>query len=293
MAKARTYILTTLFALTIVAVFAMLSSSFIFSGQITCKEIIANMNKGSEEVKTLKFTLRKKERINGKLLAGEQDCKFQRSPKKIYSKIIAPNKGVELLYVEGSNGNKALINPNGFPYMSLTFDPFSSTLRNNNHHTIHEVGFDYINSIVGHMAEKSGASFDKYFKYEKDTVLNGRNCYKVLIDYTPFTYQNYTVKANETVTDIAYRLFVSDYMILELNKEIDDYTDVKAGQTIRIPSAYARKTFLYIDKLNNLPILQVMYDDKSLFSSYEFINLQLNPAIPAEEFTKDYKDYDF
>jgi outer membrane lipoprotein-sorting protein len=260
---------------------------------ISSKEIINKMSASIDKISTLKFKLKKKERINGELKSGEQDVKFQRSPKKIYTKVLAPNVGVEVLWIEDPNNKKAYVNPNAFPYFTLSLDPYNSILRKNNHHTIHEVGFDYINSIINQIAKKSAGDFGKFFVYEDDVIFDKKNCYKIVIDYTPYTYLSYTVKEGETVTTIAYKLFVSDYMILQLNK-IEDYDDVKAGQVIKIPNAYAKKTILFIDKENFLPISQMMYDEKgSLYSQYEFFNLQLNPKIPEEEFTKDYKDYNF
>jgi outer membrane lipoprotein-sorting protein len=265
-----------------------------FPEELTAREIINNMFSSIEDIQSLKFKLKKKERVEGDLKLGEQDVKFNRSPKKIYTKVIAPNKGVEVLWVEGLNNKKAYVNPNGFPYMTVSLDPYGSSMRNNNHHTVHEVGFDYISSIVKQISQKSSKDFTKIFLYKGDTLFNNKDCYKILIDYTPYEYINYTVKAGENVTDIAYKLFISDYMVLEINEdEVDDYEDVEAGQVIKIPNAYARKTILYIDKKNNLPVIQKMYDEKGLFAQYEFHNLQLNPVITPEEFTKEYKDYNF
>lgn len=261
--------------------------------QVSPQDILNNMSSSIENIKTLKYKLKKKERIEDEYKLGEQEVKYNRSPRKIYTKISLPNKGVEVLFREGENNNKAFVNPNAFPYITLSLDPFGSTMRNNNHHTVYEVGFDYINSIVSQISKKSGKDFHKYFLYKGDTLFNNKDCYKILIDYTPFKYENYTVKAGESVKDIGYKLFISDYMILEINEDIDDYDDVKAGQIIKIPNAYARKTLLCIEKKTNLPLLQAMYDEKGLFAQYEFYNVQVNPSITEAEFTKSYKDYNF
>jgi outer membrane lipoprotein-sorting protein len=261
--------------------------------QVSPQEIITNMSSSIENIKTLKYKLKKKERIEDEYKLGEQEVKYNRSPRKIYTKISLPNKGVEVLFREGENNNKAFVNPNAFPYITLTLDPFGSTMRNNNHHTVYEVGFDYINSIVSQISKKSGKDFQKYFLYKGDTLYNNKDCYKILIDYTPFKYENYTVKAGESVKDIGYKYFISDYMILEINEDIDDYDDVEPGQIIKIPNAYARKTLLCIEKKTNLPLLQAMYDEKGLFAQYEFYNVQVNPIITEAEFTKSYKDYNF
>lgn len=257
------------------------------------KQIINNMFLSVSKIKTLKFKLKKKERIESELSLGEQEVKFNRLPKMAYTKIMAPNSGVEVLYVEGQNSNKALVNPNGFPYVTLTLDPYGNSMRKNNHHTLHEIGFDYVNSIISYIAKKSEAQFDKYFIYKGDTVFNNRPCYKILIDYIPYAYVNYTVKQGENITKIAYNQFISDYMVLQLNKKLDDYDDVEAGDVIKIPNAYARKTVLFIDKENYLPLVQMMYDENGLYASYEFYNVQVNPSIAGEEFSKNFKGYRF
>ena len=56
---------------------------------------------------------------------------------------------------------------------------------------------------------------------------------------------------------------------------------------------YAKKSVVYIDRINYLPLKQEMYDDKGLFEKYEFLNLKINPTIYEEEFTEGFKDYNF
>ena len=36
-----------------------------------------------------------------------------------------------------------------------------------------------------------------------------------------------------------------------------------------------------------------VYDDKGLYEHFEYVDLKVNPVIKAEEFTRDYKEYDF
>ncbi|HXA00364.1 MAG TPA: DUF1571 domain-containing protein [Cytophagaceae bacterium] len=257
------------------------------------KQIIENMLAAIARVNTLKFKLKRVERIEGKYLRSEAEMKFSKPLKAAYSYMLNPTKGLEILYVDGKNGNNACVNPNSFPYVTLNLDPYGSTMRKDNHHTIHEVGFRYISGIISHMIGKSGADYDKYFSYQGEVSLENRPCYKIVIDYTPFKYMPYTVKPGETITSIGYSHFVSDYLILEKNPDIDDYYDVIPGQIIMVPNAYAAKTILYIDKVNYMPVFQAMYDEKGLYEQFEFLNLQVNPVIPDEEFTKEYKDYNF
>jgi len=177
--------------------------------------------------------------------------------------------------------------------MNVSLDTYSPMVRKGSHHTVHEVGFDYIYGIVSHIAKNCGADFDKIFQYEGEVIFDQKSCYKIVIDYTPYKIEKYTVNPGENVTDIAYKMFVSDFQILELNKGIDDYNDVVPGQMINVPNAYARKTVMYIDEKTFLPIVQQMYDAKGLMAEYDFINLKLNPAIGSAEFTKDFSEYNF
>jgi len=261
--------------------------------QENSKTIIDKMFVAIDKIETLKFTLKKAERINGEMKYGEQDVKFNRLKKQIYTYIQKPNKGVELLWIAGKNNGHAYINPNGFPFINVKLDPYGSNMRKGNHHTVYEVGFDYISKIISFMRRKTMEDIDNIFLYQGIIKFDNKDCYKVIVDYTPFKYIKYTVLKGESVTDIAYKFFISDYMILKKNKEIKNFGDVKPGQIIIIPNAYARKTVLYIDKNTYLPILQTMYDDIGLFEQYEFYNLQLNPKIAEEEFTKEYKGYHF
>lgn len=273
---------------------SLLNVSFeAFAQELSSKEILDRMFASIKKVHSLTFTLKKKERIGTVLNYGEQKVKFTTSPKRVYTEIIIPNKGVELIYVEGLNNNMGYLNPNGFPYINLNLSPYSGPLRKGNHHTLHEVGFQYISDIVSHIYDQAGSDFNRIFLTEGSIFFENKNCYKLIIDYIPFKYIPYTVLPNETVTDIGYKLFISDYMILQLNKNIKDYEDVKAGQIIMVPTAYAKKTVLYIDKITNMPVVQMMYDEKGLIAQYEFHNLVVNPKIDAAEFTPEYEGYHF
>jgi hypothetical protein len=261
--------------------------------QQTSQKIVTEMLSAINQVKTLKYKLKKTERIDATFIKGQQDIKFTRSPKRVYTYIYYPNKGVEVLWKEGEHKNEAYVNPNAFPYINVRLNPMGSHMRNNNHHTVNEVGFDYIGSIVNNIASKNAADFANIFKYEGDVKFDERDCYKIVIDYYPFKFIPYTVKAGENLTSIAKNNFVSDYMILKANKNIEDYNDVVAGQQIMIPNAYARKTVLYIDKATYLPISQAMFDDKGLYGQYEYYDVILNSVIPEEEFSSDFSKYGF
>ena len=269
------------------------SAAVIGQGMPPCKQIVEKMILSIEGIKTLQYTLLQNERIKGTMVAGKQDVKLAVKPFKVYIYSHVPNEGAEVLWVTGKNGGDALVNPGSFPYINLNLDPYGSLMRNDQHHTLHRTGFHYLKGIIEFALDTAGVDFGKYFSCEGVVQVGSRSCYKMVIEYDEFNYINYSVKKGQTVLDIAEERLINEYMIVSVNPGIDDYNDVVEGQKIKIPVVYVKKSILYIDKINYLPIKQVMYDDKGLFEEYEFLNLKVNPTINEEEFTEGFKDYNF
>lgn len=254
------------------------------------RDIMDKMIRSVAEVKGLKYDLKLVERIEKKFNYFGSSVKLNRKPRKLYLNA----KGIEVLWVEGTHNGDALVNPNSFPYINLYLDPKGSLMRQDQHHTIHEAGFDYFSSIIEANVKKAGDKFDQYFIFDGEENINGRNCYKIIINNKDFGYTNYTVQKGENLITIARKLYVGEFMILRVNKpNVDDYKDVKAGQVIKVPNAYAKYVLLYIDKQNYLPIGVRVFDDIGLYEQYDYFNVQVNPVFEDAEFTKDYKDYNF
>ena len=258
-----------------------------------CRKLIGRMVSSIDKINTLTYSLVQTERIGGELNTSSQDVKLSVNPFKLYIYNHAPNKGAEVLWVKGANNGNALVNPNSFPYVNVNLDPYGSILRNNQHHTIFESGFEYLKGIIQFALDTAGADFNKYFRCEGLVNYDGKICYKVIIEYDRYAYVPYTVKKGENLITIAKKQKLSEYMIESVNDEIDDYYDVHEGQVIKVPVFYAKKSILYLDKSNSLPIKQEMYDEKGLYERYEFHNLKVNPQIFPDEFTENYKDYHF
>lgn len=265
-------------------------NSFAQKSAPSTKEIVFKMIKSIDEVERLKYSLKITERGKKGYNHYESSVKLNRKPRKIYLYI----KGIELLWVNGWNGNKAYVKPNSFPFVNLSLDPLGFLMRQDQHHTINEMGFDYFGSVVEYIALKVSDKFDQYFKYEGEERYNNRPCYKIVIDNKDFGYETYTVGNNESITSIARKLHISEYMILEVNPKLNDYFDIlKKGQTLKVPNAYAKHVTLYIDQLYYLPVGVKVLDDKGLYEQYDYHFLQVNPKLEDAEFTKDYKDYKF
>jgi outer membrane lipoprotein-sorting protein len=253
------------------------------------KDLIDKIFDAVDNVKTLRYSLQCNERIKGRMQHTESKVKLQTSPRKLYMNI----KGVEVLWIQGANNGEALVNPNAFPYINLNLDTYGSLMRKDQHHTIHEIGYQYLADILKDGLKRAGDNLDKYFKVLGEEKFNGRDCYQLSISFPDYAWTNYTVKKGENIMSISRRLRVSEYMVLENNPKHSSYTDVKAGDIIKVPNAYAKLTLLLIDKEYLLPVNNKVFDDKGLFETYEYYDLQVNPTIAPEEFTKNFKGYHF
>ncbi|HWB62736.1 MAG TPA: DUF1571 domain-containing protein, partial [Chitinophagales bacterium] len=231
---------------------------------------------------------------NGKLRGGDIFTKVNVSPRKTYMKMVTdPNKGTEILYVEGERGNKALVNPGRF-MPDVTLNPLSGLLTKDQHHTVLSAGFGLISKIVGDAVAKSDAQkrFDDVFKYEGDVTWNGRNCYKLVIEDPTWAYTTYKAGNGENMYTISQKLLIPEYSLVELDG-VRNFEEDLSGRTLKVPNHYAKKTVFYIDKENNFPIFQEMTDDKGVFERYSFFDLIVNPTFKSDEFTKGFAGYNF
>ncbi len=253
------------------------------------KEVLDKMIYSVGKLKSLTYSTKISERVNGTLESGVNHVKVNFKPYKAYLKVTT----AEILYVEGENNNKALVRSNSLPFINLSLDPLGSVMRKGQHHTIFELGFSYFADIINEAYKTVGNDFDKYFTFKGSIKYEGNDCYVIVMEHPDFKFIPYEVKKGEDLIKIAKTRRISDYMILERNPEIKDYYSVSPGQKIMIPNAYAQKTIIYIDKATYLPIVQVVYDDKGIFARYEFQNVKINPVFAEDEFTKDFEDYNF
>ena len=256
-------------------------------------ELTQKMITTCKEVKSLTFVLKKEERINGKMFGDKSAVKLNVSPFKIYYKQEYPKKGLEMLYLEGQNSNNALINTNGFPWVNVSLDPYGSQMRENQHHTVHKMGFKSMAVILEFLLNKYSDKATEMVSLEGSVKWDGVDCWKITMTNPNFKYENYTVKQGDDLIKIAKRMNLSEHMILEKNAGVDHYSDVSAGTTIQIPVDYAKKMELYLDKTRNVPLMIKVYDDQGLYEIYEYYNVKVNPSISPQEFTQEYSGYGF
>ena len=256
-------------------------------------DITLRMFERAKKINTLTFRMKKTERIDGKMQEQVSDVRLLRKPYKVYSRQLSPKEGVEVLYAHGEREGQALVNPNGFPWINLRLQPYGNIMRKNQHHTIVNSGYDYFLSILDHLFSKYGAETASMTFLDGSVKWNGRDCFVIRFENIHYAIADYTVKSGETVTSIAEERFLSDYKILELNKDISDFDDVKAGQVIKIPNDYSPRMLMYIDKQQMVPLVIKVYDELDLFEVYEYESVKIDEPVADKEFEFDYEGYDF
>ena len=259
----------------------------------TVSEIAKAMFAKTKSIKTMTYTMRKIERKNGKPVLQVSSAKLNLDPLKVYLRQSEPKDGIEVLYVAGTNNNNALVNPNGFPWFSVNLDPYGSTMRENQHHTLFNSGYDHVISILEHLYVKYNAQIETMTKIDGSIVWENHNCWIVTLSNPYFKYGSYTAQKGETLLTIASKFKLSEHMMLEKNPSIKSYTEPLAGKTLMIPNDYSSKMILYIDKVRMIPLVMKVYDNEGLYEQYEYLSMVINPVIKPEEFKSNYKDYHF
>ncbi len=272
----------------------LLLPTLIFSQIDKERAAVSAMLSACEKMQGAKYTVTTTERKkNGSTSVKKLQVKIKTHPRQIYLYCIQPDSGAEVLWKPAEMGNEALVNPNGFPYVNLKLNLYNANLRKDDHHTIKELGFDFIRSMVANISNKLGDKFYSYLSIADTIQKDGRKLALIVFDYSDFAYVPYTVKEDENVTSIAILNNLNEYMIVSANKKVKDFHDVKEGQQILIPNCFGKKIVFGIDVETKLPFLQEVYDEKGLFEKYELKNFILNPKFAEDEFREDFKDYHF
>jgi len=274
--------------------FTLLALTNTFTNAQTARDIIDDMLDSFGELRTLEYDFYQNEQLRKGRNEYLAHVRLQINPQKVYVKTISPDKGIEVLYRDGHLNNKALINPNGFPYVNVKLDPLSGQLMKDRHHPIFRSGFKPIERIMRKAIKRADEESVNVLTRTADDAFDGKECYKVELNDPTFGYVNYTVKSGENLCTISDRLNIGDYMIMLQNPKISDFKDVSAGDVIRIPTSYSKRTVIWVEKDTMLPIKLKMFDEKGvLYEQFEFRNMQINPSFPSNEFTENGPGYGF
>jgi hypothetical protein len=263
------------------------------SDEVKSKWMIGKMHKAIQDHTDLRFTLFRAERINDKYVKGSFDGKLKTKPFKIYFKNNFPNAGVEILYKNGENSDRAWVNPNSFPFFTMSFSPDNKLICAGGHHTFKMVGFSTFDGLMNRYESKYRDKFYSYIKYLGVISWEGMVCYKLVFTHPDYKIIKYRTKAGENLKKIALGRGLNIAKLRELNQEINPSSTLKPGKELLITNTYEKEVVFYIDSKSFLPVYQEIYDEKGLYEKYAYSNLKYKTPIPEDEFSVYFKEYDF
>lgn len=261
---------------------AFLSSAFAQSVDNILNEMTSKIN----SIKTVSFTLLARERFFDKYHTEKTYFKRMYNPDALYCTQLLPPTNVEVLINEKYN-HFALVNPNGFPFINVRMDPYGEKLRDKQHHNIYQAGFQYFSETILHIKQKYGVSWYEMAKLDKTVSVSGNTCFKIDLFDPTYKISDYIINEETTAQQLALKLYICDYHIIELNPSVKDiFQKLKKGTIIKIPSDYAKMITLYIDKSLLIPRKIEVYDDKGLFEEYLFEDITINPKFSNNDFSE-------
>jgi Protein of unknown function (DUF1571)/LysM domain len=255
--------------------------------------MVQNILRSIDGLVTVSGRVKRTERVNGTMEQGDLRFKVNAKPFKVYIFNIDPHEGTELLYVDGWNDGKAYIHPNQFPWVSISMDSYGSTMLKDQHHHVTSTGFGTVRKVLRWVTGRPAEENKKRIVYVGKEKWYGKMVDVIKIINTDYQITKYTVQAGEDLLKIDAKLAVPSYKLLELNPEVDDYFDVKAGQVIKVPSHYGKEIVLMVDPDTHLPVVQAFFDDKGLFEKYEYSEIKVNPRFSTLDFSEDNEAYGF
>lgn len=253
--------------------------------------LITDMLDSAKKVSYLRYAMKSVERIETGYSTSNTKVKLQAHPRKSY--LVNTDNKLEVLYHEVELGSKALVKPHVFPYFTMSLDPRGNIMRKNQHFTILDIGFDFTARTIAIALSKEKDQIAKHLTYMGKIEKNKMMCHLLVYENTEFSYYDYAVGHKETVSSIAGKLTVNDYMLRCKNKLYDEYGYLKEGSVIKVPTFYCKKAIFHVDEKTMLPVSVAIYDEVGLFESYDFYNLEVNKPIPNSEFQKNFKGYGF
>ena len=255
--------------------------------------LIDKMIKAIDDHNEMEFKMYRSERSKNGFTDGKFYAKLINKPYKLYIKNFKPKPGSEILYIKGQNDDKALINPNSFPYFSISLDPDNNLLLAGGHHSLREAGFTLFSNMFKLYKVNYGEELYNRITYHGMFKWNDRVCYKIGIDYPDYSTKKYTPKKGETLYSISRDQLLNIGKLREYNVKYDDDDILDESDEIIIQNVYAKKAVIFIDNENYFPIYQLIYDEEGLYEKYQYVDLNLDVSFKNEEFTRDYSEYNF
>ncbi|NQV51943.1 MAG: hypothetical protein HQ500_02105 [Flavobacteriales bacterium] len=250
---------------------------------VSCDEIFEYSYAQWEKMKNVQYRSAKVERQDGEMVTASFDFTIQPSPFKAAGRM--HDKGHYILYDTEQSSEEAWYISNGFPFTNLSLDINGKIFRGLNHYTISDAGCNFIFSIIRDQYELMGEKF-----YCRRVVREGNEEFVIEASADDWGFRDYVGEEGETVLDIARKLNISAYLIIERNEGVSQYHDDCGGMKLKLPIYYGKHIKLHVDAEHGLPMLIQVYDEKGLLEQYEYFDYHLNVVLPEDYFTVDHLD---
>ncbi len=256
-------------------------------------QLLEDMLQETDRIQTLRYELKKYERIRGKLTLEHMAFKLRRKPLAIYGYQYSPRKGVEVLYPAEPGSQKVLVKPNSFPYVAISLDPYGNLILEDQHQTIFSTGFDQIRNLLLAAKKRYASQVQSLVRSAGRLTWDGNPCHKIILEPPRYEIKTYTVQAGDNLFRIAEKLHVGWYKIMELNGFSSPNVSLSAGQVIKVPSDYGKVIRLTIDEKRKIPLIVEVDDENGVYERYEYYKLEVNPPLTDLDFSRKNPAYNF
>ena len=247
------------------------------------RNVLAGMYQQIFNLKTHSYQLESYERDmdNQTRYARMKIAVMENQPLRVSAEMLYPEKGPFIEYDESKNKDEALLTPKKWlPYVNFHVDIHGSMLRRG-HHAINETSLHFFARLIQHCESHNGHSMD--IQHQGLHTIKGQEYHLIELQNQNYQIQRYQIRSGENLITLGQRLHVSPFKILTLNPGFSDYQDVKAGDIIRIPSAYAKRCQIYVHTDSLLPFRIRVFDELGLFEQYIFTDINLNDYSASNE----------
>ncbi len=256
-------------------------------------QLLEDMLEATDRLQTLRYELKKYERIGDKLTMEHMAFKLRRKPFAVYGYQYSPRSGVEVLFPAEPQSTKALIKPNSFPYVAITLDPYGKTVLENQHQTIFATGFDQVRSLLIAAKKRYADQVSKLVRYGGRLTWDQVPCHKIILEPPNYRVETHTVQAGENLFQIAEKRHVGWYKIMELNGFSAPDVRLSLGQVLKVPSDYGKVIRLIIDEKRKVPLVVEVEDEKGLYERYEYYKMEVDPPLTELDFSRKNPAYKF
>lgn len=235
-------------------------------------ELLKKFSSSVDKNTCLQYTQKSQERISKKGMVDQYlELQVKEGTNKIVNANVTKPKSAKLWYETNERNGNVKTNKLGF-----VLSPLHGQLMADSQHPITNAGFMVTRRIIYRTYQERASDPNMSYAVNGSVNFDGKDCYKITIEDAGFnTSKTYTAKEGENLVDIGTKLNVSHQRIKELN-DLKNYKDVKAGQTLKVPSSYFKKVVTYLDKATYLPLKITVWDDLGLLATYDHLGLKLD-----------------